>query len=310
MNVDKFGRYTYTGMTIDKFGRHQTRERLRGPKGDGFKLTEQGDYDIENKRLVNVSDPASATDGVNFKTVQSQLSSCIRLNGEDLFDARHRRICNVNDPVRSTDVLTKGYYESQPPYRFDETSSYSFHEYKLQNVGNPVDDGDAVNLRYVNSKTIVESKDGVWNADSKRVTNVGLPQKDNDAVTKAYLVDKIPQTTTEGWDFSNGRLQRIGTPVELSDAVNLNYTKENCLSKLTEGKNDARYRNISNLAKPQELDDAVSKRYLKAVLADMGYALYKSINHKVMTQPIAVEVWKNNVMETRWEDLFNGVYHF
>lgn len=231
MNVDKFGRYTYTGMTIDKFGRHQSRERLRGPKGEGFKLTEDGDYNIENKRLVNVADPTLETDGVNLKTINSQLSSCMKVNNDDMFDAQNRRVCNVADPFNSNDVLTKGHFDSNTPFKLNASLSYSFHQYRIQDVAEPEEDGDAVNLKYVKRETV--------------------------------------KKTDGNWDVGNLR--------------------------------------ISNLAKPQDIDDAVSKRYLKTVLSELGYAVYKSIN-KGRADTLPAEEWKSKVMDSTWEELFNGEY--
>ncbi|WP_221935974.1 hypothetical protein, partial [Klebsiella pneumoniae] len=56
-------------MTIDKFGRSlksSSQKILQGPKGEGFKLTPEGDFDIKNKRLQNVGDPVDIKDAVNL----------------------------------------------------------------------------------------------------------------------------------------------------------------------------------------------------------------------------------------------------
>lgn len=248
MNVDKFGRYTYTGMTIDKFGRHTSRERLRGPKGEGFKTTDDGSYNIDSRRLANVADPVKEHDGVNFQTLQSYTNPCLKLN-TDSFDAQHKRISNTDDPIEDGDVVTKQYLRSKIPIRLDPTKSYSFHQHRIQDVAAPVDDGDAVNLRFVKS------------------------------------------------------MKRVGKPRTNVDAVNLEYFKGNTIFK---SGNDfsADNKRITKLAKPRDLDDAVSKRYLKTVLSELGYVVYQSVN-KGRAAMVSKDMWKEKVLESTWEELFN-----
>ena len=58
-------------MSLDKFGRSagESGEKktlfVRGQRGNGFKLTENGDFDVENKRLTRVAASIDATDAVN-----------------------------------------------------------------------------------------------------------------------------------------------------------------------------------------------------------------------------------------------------
>lgn len=58
-------------MSIDIFGRQfrSAETPNRGPPGLGFKLTPNGDFNIENKKLCNVADPESNGDAVNMNTV-------------------------------------------------------------------------------------------------------------------------------------------------------------------------------------------------------------------------------------------------
>lgn len=59
-------------MSIDKFGRYHNHQQLRGglensrgPPGIGFKLTDAGDFNLENKRLINVGVPVDEADATN-----------------------------------------------------------------------------------------------------------------------------------------------------------------------------------------------------------------------------------------------------
>lgn len=72
-------------MSIDVFGRQlgRTEGGTRGPPGFGFKLTTDGQYDVEGKRLCNVADASEPRDGVNLslarRLVQSTLSELFHI---------------------------------------------------------------------------------------------------------------------------------------------------------------------------------------------------------------------------------------
>lgn len=54
-------------MSVDVFGRKlDKKEGSRGPPGVGYKITEDGQYDADNKRISNVAYPLKANDAVNL----------------------------------------------------------------------------------------------------------------------------------------------------------------------------------------------------------------------------------------------------
>lgn len=54
-------------MSVDVFGRKlDKKEGSRGPPGVGYKITEDGQYDADNKRISNVAYPHKANDAVNL----------------------------------------------------------------------------------------------------------------------------------------------------------------------------------------------------------------------------------------------------
>ena len=63
-------------MSIDVFGRQLIRtEVTRGPPGRGFKLTSDGQFDLENKRLCAVADALELQDAVNVKFLRKVISA-------------------------------------------------------------------------------------------------------------------------------------------------------------------------------------------------------------------------------------------
>ena len=58
-------------MSVDVFGRDLERVGgSRGPPGVRFKVTSDGQYDIDNKRLCNVAKPIQSGVAINLETLQ------------------------------------------------------------------------------------------------------------------------------------------------------------------------------------------------------------------------------------------------
>ena len=59
-------------MSVDVFGRNLGKtEGCRGPPGVGFKVTADGHYDMENKKIRNVAEPQQLIDVVNLETLRN-----------------------------------------------------------------------------------------------------------------------------------------------------------------------------------------------------------------------------------------------
>ena len=62
-------------MSVDVFGRKQRSGGSRGSPDVGYKLTADGQYDTDNKRLCNVALPKQLKDAVNLDALQIELRS-------------------------------------------------------------------------------------------------------------------------------------------------------------------------------------------------------------------------------------------
>ncbi|KAF5289941.1 hypothetical protein FQA39_LY14950 [Lamprigera yunnana] len=81
--------------------RHAFCTSLRGPPGLGFKLTPENDYDMENRRLTNVMDPANSNDVLNLKYY---------LSSRNYFDGS--RLLEVDTLSSEMDATNKAYVDS------------------------------------------------------------------------------------------------------------------------------------------------------------------------------------------------------
>ena len=65
-------------MSLDVFGRRldsKSKVGGRGPPGVGYKLTMSGDYDIEKRRICNLSSPIDPNDAVNFQALELNIAA-------------------------------------------------------------------------------------------------------------------------------------------------------------------------------------------------------------------------------------------
>ena len=86
-------------------------EIIRGLPGVGFKLTGDGDYDINNKKLRNVASPQTNNDASTKTYVDVEVSKTLKKDGSDKMDGLlnmdNNRIENVGPGRHNTaDALT------------------------------------------------------------------------------------------------------------------------------------------------------------------------------------------------------------
>jgi len=309
-------------MGIDKFGRYTRKEKaLTGPKGEGFNLTPEGNYDIQGRRLQNVWEPKDDHDAVNFKTHLDAFRNCIsRQNGE--FDAQNSRLCNIADPIDIKDAVTKKYMQLHTPVKFYDKTAYSIHQYRLQDVAAPKSDSDAVNLLYFKTNTLQRNAKGELDANNSTIKNLPAPIAGGDAVNKAYVDQKAPKSDEKSWGFNYKRLTEVLGPVSLDDVVTLDYLQKHALclgagdqvpGKPTVGKSgndwNAQDRRIKRLKKPHGLFDAVNKIFLKEALADLAFSIYKIIKRSQRSPVPDEKEWKAQALldTTTWEELFDVI---
>lgn len=112
-------------MNVDKFGRHESsvnQEMLRGPKGDGFRLTQDGNYDMKGKLLCNLADAVQDADSVNLRTLKTR-TLCFDTNTK-VFDVQERRIVNIPTAVADDDAVNRQFVLSEIEKLRNEVKGY------------------------------------------------------------------------------------------------------------------------------------------------------------------------------------------
>lgn len=92
--------------------RRLKRTNSRGPPGVGFKLTEDGNYDILLNKLTNVNDPEHEDDAVNLKTLIKKLSE-LNLNNDI-------KLSELRDDLQNENDKYKEFYDENNRLKFVE----------------------------------------------------------------------------------------------------------------------------------------------------------------------------------------------
>ena len=155
-----------------------------GLPGVGFKLTADGDFNMDGKKLTNASAGSNSSDVV----VKSQLATKADKTMTENLDMNGNSILNLKTPTFDHEASTKAYADSKA---FNGDMNLE----KITNLGTPTDVYDAAHKRYVDyevSKSLAKAggiMTGSIAMSGQKISNLGEPTLDDDAATKAF-VDK------------------------------------------------------------------------------------------------------------------------
>lgn len=102
-------------MSVDKFGRHSSKRNRGGHEERGesakvdLKLTGDGDYNMQNKRIRNVIDPYWGSDVATKQYVDRCISELNIKHTENRYNMEGNRLSHLADPVKDDEAVTKGY---------------------------------------------------------------------------------------------------------------------------------------------------------------------------------------------------------
>lgn len=93
MSVDVFGRQ----LTSRSVNKHFGGGGSRGPPGNGFKMTVDGQYDIDKRRLCNIADPIEQNDAISAQVMQNFVQQELRVN--------YQMMSSLQNTVDSHDIM-------------------------------------------------------------------------------------------------------------------------------------------------------------------------------------------------------------
>lgn len=245
-------------MSIDKFGRYHAALRggRQGPPGLGFTLSNDGHFDIRNKRLANVADPVNESDVITLKHY---------LNTKYDFDLK--RLVNLAGPQSDTDGVNKMYVD----HACRSACGHTLNRLHAD-VNSKITMYAIANCLHRNGQEFV--------ASNKRIIQLKEPQENNDAVTKLY-VDKLLDNLDSRVTYAIEAIPRI---IENKIA--------RCLMLDEAGNYDVKKAKIINVPDPVNASEAVNKLYvdgIKGVLNERLQAHVDNANNNLKEAKIIVQ---------------------
>ena len=196
-------------------------EIVKGLPGVGFKLTDNGDYDMQNKKLRNVGSPQTNDDATTKSYVDSEVNKTLKLDGSNAMTGAlnmdNRRVENIA-PARH------GYS--------DAVSSLHLHNYYMDL--NTEDGKIEIQFPFdMKDQKISNLAEGTDNSDAitKHQLETGLAPKADKTELASYLKRDGSISVTSDFDFGDNKITKVGNGTQSTDVVNKGYVDTELFAK-------------------------------------------------------------------------------
>ena len=237
-------------------------EIVKGLPGVGFKLSDDGDYDIQSKKLRNVASPETNNDVTTKSYVDNKallvdgsnkMLGALNMDNrrvENLAPARH----GYSDAVRSLHLNTFFFDLNTNDGKIEAQNPIDMKNEKISNLAEGTDNSDAI---------------------TKHQLETGLAPKADKTELSNYLKRDGTVSVTGNFDFGDNIITKVGNGSQSTDVVNKGYidtalaTKPNVNqvvlrdgSQDMTGDLDMNNKKIVNLADPIGANDVTNKAYV------------------------------------------------
>ena len=243
-------------------------EIVKGLPGVGFKLTDAGDYDMQNKKLRNVASPETNNDVTTKSYVDNK---ALLVDGSNkmlgALNMDNRRIENVaparhgfSDAVSSLHLHTFFFDLNTNDGKIEAQNPIDMKNEKISNLAEGTDNSDAI---------------------TKHQLETGLAPKADKTELSNYLKRDGTVSVTGNFDFGDNIITKAGNGSQSTDVVNKGYIDTALAAKpnvnqvvLRDGSQDMTgnlnmsQKKIVNLADPTGRNDATGKGYVDRLFLD------------------------------------------
>ena len=250
----------------------------RGFPGVGFKLDENGNYDIQNKKLVNVKQGTNPNDAVT----NSQIQSLDNFPGN--VQADKAVIYSNTGSVHTNSVYLQDIPDGAGSFNsvrlMTEHQSYDnihLHVPDLQNF-------DGYGGRKKSEIMVTSTEQHITGRKTFFDLNVVKPNNNDQAANKKYVDDeikKIPSTDLSAYvkkdgsvamtgdlNIGNQQITNLGYNIQnSSDVVNLGFCDTKYLQKVSNSDLNMDNHRIKGMAQPVDNNDASTKAYVDNEIA-------------------------------------------
>ena len=250
----------------------------RGFPGVGFKLDENGNYDIQNKKLVNVKQGTNPNDAVTNSQIQSLDNSPGNVQADKAV------IYSNTGSVHTNTVYLQDIPDGAGSFNsvrlMTEHQSYDnihLHVPDLQNF-------DGYGGRKKSEIMVTSTEQHITGRKTFFDLNVVKPNNNDQAANKKYVDDeikKIPSTDLSAYvkkdgtvkmtgnlDMGNQQITNLGYNIQnSSDVVNLGFCDTKYLQKVSNSDLNMDNHRIKDMAQPVDNNDASTKAYVDNEIA-------------------------------------------
>ena len=214
----------------------------RGLPGIGFKLDANNDYDMQNKKLVNVKQGTNNNDAVTKSQLDSEIAKIssvdtsqfvkktgATMNGDLILQPQPYPIHGNTNKVISYNTARNIFLSKKEGGSM--LQSLDMNNHFITNIKDPVNSDHGVNKKYVDNQLVKKlDKDTTIDMKDNAITNVKFPVNQKDVATVEYITNsqknylKLDGTTSMSGDLNlnNNKIINLQTDSKNSkSAVNV-----------------------------------------------------------------------------------------
>ena len=231
--------------------KHSTAVRgVRGLPGIGFKLDANNDYDIQNKKLVNVKQGTNNNDVVTKSQLDSEIAKIpsvdttqfvkktgATMNGDLILQPQPYPIHGNTNKAISYNTARNIFLSKKEGGSM--LQSLDMNNHFITNIKDPVNSDHGVNKKYVDNQLVKKlDKDTTIDMKDNAITNVKFPVNQKDVATVEYITQRITNsqknylklngTTSMSGDLNLNNNKIINLQTDYRDsksAVNVNFVE-------------------------------------------------------------------------------------
>ena len=217
----------YNGVL--NFNHFMNSRGLRGLPGIGFKLDANNDYDMQNKKLVNVKQGTNNNDVVTKSQLDSEIAKIpsadttqfvkktgATMNGDLILQPQPYPIHGNTNKAISYNTARNIFLSKKEGGSM--LQSLDMNNHFITNIKDPVNTDHGVNKKYVDNQLAKKlDKDTTIDMKDNAITNVKFPVNQKDVATVEYITQRITNS-------QKNYLKLDGT-TSMSGDLNLNNNK-------------------------------------------------------------------------------------
>ena len=217
----------YNGVL--NFNHFMNSRGLRGLPGIGFKLDANNDYDMQNKKLVNVKQGTNNNDVVTKSQLDSEIAKIpsadttqfvkktgATMNGDLILQPQPYPIHGNTNKAISYNTARNIFLSKKEGGSM--LQSLDMNNHFITNIKDPVNSDHGVNKKYVDNQLVKKlDKDTTIDMKDNAITNVKFPVNQKDVATVEYITQRITNS-------QKNYLKLDGT-TSMSGDLNLNNNK-------------------------------------------------------------------------------------